>query len=106
MNRPPTTIDVQGLIEQRGESLDYSRLPVHVRPALRRYIELGLEPGFTLKRVLEGRLDVVLIFKDDLPALLAVVQWLHEDVPAAAWGSPDQVQHWIATRRRATGETA
>ena len=106
MNRPTMTIDVRSLIAQRGDEVDYSRLPVHVRPALRRYIELGLEPGYTLKRVLEGRLDVVLIFKDDLPALLAVVQWLHEDVPAAAWGSPDQVQHWIAARRRANGETA
>ncbi len=74
-------------------AIDYSTLPEHVRPSMRRYIENGLQPGHSLMRVLEGRVDAVLFFRSDLPALLAIVRWLHDDVPSACWGGPDQVQH-------------
>lgn len=104
-DRSPPTIDVAAII-RATRAIDYSPLPEHVRPSMRRYIEDGLAPGYSLMRVLEGRIDAVLLFREDLPALLAVVRWLHDDVPQACWGGPDQVQHWIASRRRTRQERA
>jgi hypothetical protein len=102
---PQPSIDVHAILAA-SQDIDYSRLPEHVRPSMRRYIEDGLEPGHSLMRVLEGRIDAVLIFRSDLPALHAIVRWLHDDVPSACWGGPDQVQHWIASRRRTRQERA
>lgn len=51
-----------------------------------------------LRDVLDGRLRMAVLGADpdSLAALPRVIRYLHEELPANAWGSPEAVQEWLA----------
>lgn len=76
-------------------AVDFDAVPTRYRQAARDYLRHGVVPAGPLRLLLEGDLSCVLGFRDDLPGLLALCDWLHE-LPASCWGNPDQVQCWAA----------
>jgi hypothetical protein len=82
-------------------AVDFERVPERYRQAARDYLRHGVVPDGPLRLLLEGDLACVLGFRDDLPGLMSLADWLHE-LPASCWGNPDQVQVWaahVSTRR-------
>lgn len=76
------------------ERIDYEGLLPLYRPALRRYVEQGCEPGAALLHVLQNDLKAILMF-DDPVALHAVVAWVNRELPDSLWGSPSTVRNWM-----------
>lgn len=82
-------------------TVDFDAVPERYRQAARDYLRHGVVPTGPLRLLLEGDLACVMGFRDDLPGLMALADWLHE-LPASCWGNPDQVQCWaghVSTRR-------
>lgn len=75
-------------------------LPGHVEAGLVRYLRNRIEPGAFLLAVLANDLRAACANGDDLSIhrLRGLVQYLHNCVPAACWGSPDKVGTWLAGR--------
>ncbi len=98
----PIRFDVARFLAFNGyaEALDLDGVPERYRRAMREYLR-GTLPEVPLRSLLEGRLAAVRLFRDDLPGLVTLVAWLHDELPSACWGSPDQVQIWVAWARRA-----
>lgn len=75
----------------------YARLPAYMEAPARRYIENGINPGGFLTAVLCN--DLVGAFARADSANHAHMhewaKWLHNDIPAPAWGSPEKVKAWI-----------
>lgn len=84
-------------------SLDFRRVPERYREPLRGYFRHGILPDRPLRLLLEGSIDAIGLFRDDLPGLLEVADWMRE-VPGSCWGSPDQVQLWITYARQQAAE--
>ena len=79
------------------EGIDYSRLPVHIRDGMQRYIEQGIEPGSFLTAVLcndlmgaVGKADEV-----NLPKLWQICSFLYNDAPSPSFGSVEAFRAWI-----------
>jgi hypothetical protein len=84
----------------RGERLDLARVPEAYRLQVQQYLAHGVMPARPLRLLLEGNPEAIGLFRDDLPALLALSDWMHGELPCACWGSPDQVQSWLVFARR------
>lgn len=105
MNGPlqPIRFDVARFLAYNGyaETIDLDRVPERYRRAMRDYLGHGAMPEVPLRLLLEGQLLAVRFFRDDLPGMQALVDWLFAVLPSVCWGSPDQVQTWVTfTRRR------
>jgi len=78
-------------------STNYDTLPEHMREPAQLYIERGIEPGSFLLAVLGN--DLVGAFARADQINTAVMDdwacWLYNDVPSAAWGSPEKVAAWL-----------
>lgn len=81
------------LDEQRA----YGMLPVHMREGMRLYVELGVPPGDFLRAVLENKLYHAFARADIInrECLQRYAMFLESDLPAAAWGSAEEVNAWI-----------
>lgn len=79
--------------------IDYEGLPALYRPAMRRYLEQGCEPGDALLHVLQNDLKAVLLF-DDPMALDSVVRWVNRELPPPTWGSRPAVHTWMRLAHR------
>lgn len=72
-----------------------------VRPdmieGLVRYKDHGTPTGGFLRAVLENNLKeaVQRADIDNQRSLCAIVAWCYNNLPSAAWGSPEQVRSWI-----------
>jgi hypothetical protein len=77
--------------------LIYLRLPEHLRSGMRRYIEMRIETGAFLRKVLENDLVGAFEQADALSELSMreIVDFLRFDVPREAWGSPPAVKAWL-----------
>lgn len=66
-------------------------------PAIRRYIDKGIEPGGFLAAVIcndlrgaVGRADA-----ENLSQLPAFVSYFYNDAPSSCWGSPEKFEAWL-----------
>lgn len=66
----------------------------------------GLPTGDFLRAVLENNLSEAILRADDvnLRALPHIVAYVHEHLPAVAWGSKAAVDRWLSTRHTADSE--
>ena len=94
--------DVVDFLTTHGLSaaIDFSDAPAHYRQALRDFVRRGVVPARPLLTLLEGDVSAVRAFRDDLPGLLALSDWLHHQLLANCWGSRDQVQLWASSAQR------
>lgn len=81
------------------EDIDYSGVREPYRHTLRNFIERGLPPGEGLMFALEGDIRALLSFQDPA-ALKSLVSWIHQNLPAAIWGSPRKVGAWMKLARK------
>lgn len=79
------------------ETIDYSRLPEHMRGGMRRYIENGIPPGSFQSAVLSNDLMGAYQKADDIntAAMRDYAMFLHNDAPGGCYGSPAHVEDWI-----------
>lgn len=78
--------------------LAVSEIPEYMHGGLLRYIVDGIGPGDFLSAVLAndlreacGRADGV-----NRHLLWQYVRWLYNEAPSGCWGSPEEVDHWLA----------
>lgn len=75
----------------------YDRLPQHMRPGARRYIEQGIPPGGFLIAVLKNDFRTAAMKADRINknSFRAWADWLVYEAPREAWGSEENVRNWI-----------
>jgi hypothetical protein len=73
---------------------------------LNRWISHGVNPGHFLTAVLMNDLREAVVRADDdnLRALPEIVNWVRRNAPIGCWGSPQAVNRWRMSRRRAVHE--
>ena len=74
----------------------YSSIPEHMRDAMQRYIENGIEPGGFLSAVLSNDLMGSLRKGDEInqASLLAYARFLYNDAPSGCYGSHAAFVGW------------
>lgn len=72
-------------------------LPVHMRDAMQRYIESGIEPGGFLRAVLENDLMHAVGKADEInrERLPDYAMYLYNYAPGQCHGNPERVYEWI-----------
>lgn len=78
--------------------MDYTLIPEHMRDAVRRYVEDGIEPGGFLKAVLCNDLKGAVIRADNINKK-NIVNWVHFviwELPGLCQGSEEKYKNWIA----------
>lgn len=95
-------------LEVNGRSIDYADLPEHMRGAMERYMQYGIEPGSFLYSVLcndlmgaVGRADSI-----NRDRLGDYATWLYNNAPPPSFGSREKVDAWIVERQAAIREHA
>jgi hypothetical protein len=86
----------------RRALLEYA-IPGDLHDGLVRYLVAGIRPGSFLSAVLENDLQEAVLRENpvvNFVALPALVRFLHNEAPSAAYGSPEKVTLWSATRRQ------
>lgn len=81
--------------------VSYDRLPEHMRPVARAYIERGELRSDFLWAVLSNDLRRSFAFADDINRVRMHdwVKWMCNDIPGQAHGSRKAVDQWRQTRR-------
>jgi len=81
-------------------TLRYERAPNNLGDGLKRYIEDQIPMGGFMMSVLSndlkeafGRADIY-----NRAVMFEIVSWLWNEAPANCWGSPENVQAWLARR--------
>lgn len=101
-------ITVRGLCERVVADIDATppatppdRIPPAIRAGLDRYSRGGIRPGSLVYAVLANDLVRAFIAADPeaRDAMPAIVEYVRQSVPSAAWGSPEAVERWIARPR-------
>lgn len=77
---------------------NWSTLPRHCVPGLKRWLEHGVQPGGFLSAVLCNNFSNVVFKSDQRNAgpLLEYAIFLWHDMPLGSWGSVDRCQAWAA----------
>ena len=77
-------------------------IPAYMLDALERYIHQGQPPGDFLSAVISNDLTKAIARADDLNVLNlpAYVAFLYNKAPAQCWGSRENMQAWIESKRR------
>ena len=75
----------------------YEKLPEHMRGAMQRYIEDGIEPGSFLEAVLCNDLTAAFGRADHInrDRLFDYASFLHNHAPLICWGSRETYLAWI-----------
>ena len=74
------------------------KIPLHLQPGLKRYIESGVKTGGFLQACLENDRDAAVgraigfAVRQSIPAIF---EFLTNRAPAECWGSPEAVEAWI-----------
>lgn len=101
----PIVVDVAEFLASHryGETVSLQRVPGRYSKQVIAYLREGVLPERRLLMLLSGELAAVRLFRgeEQLQDLARLVAWLYDDLPCACWGSPDQVQIWVAFVRRA-----
>jgi len=78
-------------------TINYDKLPEHMRAVMQRYMEGGLHPGGFLFAVLTNNLMEAFHRADDVNGarLEDYVRFLYWEAPIDSFGSAEKVQAWI-----------
>jgi len=78
-------------------------LPEHMREGMKRYLEHGIEPGSFMMAVLTNNLKEAFARADHLNKhyIGNIVSYCYNEIPGAAWGSPENVEAWMESFRKA-----
>ena len=79
---------------------NYPGIPDHTRGAIERYVFDRREPGGFLTAVLCNDLMAAVARADgqNILALKEICQFVYNEVPGSAWGSPKKVANWLDIR--------
>ena len=85
-------------MSQPEKDTEYLGLPEHLRNGFRAYIGKHRPMGGFGMAVLRNDLTEACGRADEInrPILADIVRWLHNEAPAACWGSPEKVRLWLA----------
>lgn len=75
------------------------KIPIHLQPGLRRYIDNGTPTGGFLRACLENDTATALeraIGFHSINAIPYILGYLSAEAPADCWGSPAAVDAWIS----------
>jgi hypothetical protein len=80
---------------------DYSRIPPTTIETLERWVSHGVQPGSFVRAVLCNNLLEACNYADDFnaAALLDIVAWVANKVPAHCWGSEVRFRAWADYKR-------
>lgn len=78
-------------------SIDYNRLPEHIRGGVQRYIEHGVPPGSFLRAVISNDLWESFGQADETnrERMFDIVCFFYTEAPSACWGSPQHMEAWL-----------
>jgi hypothetical protein len=93
-------MSTNGLPFPPGDPRNYDRIPPDTLDGLARYVNHAIEPGSFLTAVLENDLREACARADldNMRSLVALVCFCYNNIPSAAWGSPERVEAWLARR--------
>jgi len=76
------------------------RIPDYMTDGIVRYLENGIEPGGFLSAVICNDLRGAFGRADETNARLIgeYVRFFYNEVPSPAWGSPEKMEAWMASR--------
>jgi hypothetical protein len=76
---------------------DYSRIPVHMADAAKRYVEHGEIWGDFLEAVFSNNFVGIMHRADDInsASLREWAEFLYWEVPEGCWGSKERVRAWV-----------
>ena len=97
MTTDTTTSSIWGIDYDMVMTLD-CRIPPHLKPMLRVYLETGKRPAYPfLGAVLANDIAAALEHGDpaERASLFSIVNWLRAHAPAEAWGSAVRVEKWM-----------
>lgn len=79
-------------------TIDFTRCPERFVGGLSRYFNNRIAPGGFLKAVLANNLRETFARADadSIGLLLPLLIFLYNEAPAAAWGSGEKVERWLA----------
>lgn len=79
---------------------NYPGVPDHTRGALERYVFDRYEPGGFLTAVLCNDLMAAIARADsqNIQALKDICQFIYNEIPSNAWGSPKNIANWLDNR--------
>ncbi len=79
---------------------EYDAIPPRILGALKRYVEERLPPGGFLYSVLKNDLFAAVAHADtqSMAGLHLLMIFLHCEVPAHCWGTPEKVHAWLDRR--------
>ena len=83
------------------KDVSYAQLPLHMREGIRGYYENGCPPGRFLNAILCNDLVGAASNADEINkyALFTWAWFLYNELPRDAWGSQENVDTWIASKR-------
>jgi hypothetical protein len=75
-------------------------IPIHTAEGIDRYVQERIHPGSFLEAVLCNDLREACAHadEDNAVALWAIVAFLYNEIPIAAWGSPEKFTAWLEMR--------
>jgi len=81
----------------KARSIDYSRLPQHMRGGMQRYIEQGIPPGGFLAAILANDLVLAAMRADAINQhqLFDYAHFLYNQAPRDCWGCQEAIDEWI-----------
>lgn len=86
---------VTEVVAQDGD--EYALVSERVKESLREYAENRRKTGGFLRAVLENDLSSAVAAADgeNFPAIPQIAKWIYNKLPAASWGSPEDVDAWL-----------
>jgi len=83
-------------------TINYKKLPVHIRGGAKRYIEEGQIPGSFLIAVICNRLMESFFTADDtnLDSMFDIVAFFHNEAPSECHGSEEKMELWMEKVRK------
>lgn len=83
-----------------GYDVSQDPIPDHILPGISRYLTRGVEPGSFVTAMLTNDLRGVMQCADDqnMRALPAIWNFLYNNIPSSAWGSPDNLHKWMQAK--------
>ncbi len=78
-------------------SINYDRLPEHIRGGVQRYIEEGCPVGSFLAAVISNDLKESFGCADEVnrQRLFDIVSFFYNEAPSPCWGSPEKMRAWL-----------
>jgi len=78
-------------------TINYEKLPEHIRGGVKRYIEDGILPGSFLIAVICNKLIDSFLRADDtnLESMIDIVDFFYNEAPSECHGSEEKMQLWI-----------